>query len=152
MSVIPVVYSGKDMNFVLVSPLTGVLAVAGVAALGVESVELEMLQERSVLKVGMDGAVIISSIPGDQARITIRVWQTSILHQGLVAWYNALVAAQSLGDVTNWAASTITVTNLVNPIGHYLTGVCPLKLPTQVYHMEAETYQWTLLAGAAVTQ
>ncbi len=152
MSQILGVYSGKDMNFVLVSPLTGAITVAGVAAQGVENVTIRMLQERTVLKVGMDGAVIISSIPGDQAQVTIRVWQVSPLHQALLEWYNALIAAQALGDVSNWSASTITVTNLVNPVGHYCTGVSPLKLPDQVYGMEAQTYEWTLLAANAVSQ
>lgn len=152
MSQILGVYSGKDMNVVLSSPLTGIITIAGVAAQGIESIAIAMVQDRSSLKVGADGAVVVSAIPGDQANIRIRVWQVSPLHQALLGWYNALVAAQALGDVTDWAASTLTVTNLVNPIGHYCTGVCPVKIPEQIYGMEAQTYEWTLLAANAVSQ
>lgn len=150
--VLGAVYSGKDSNVVLSSPLTGTITIAGVAAQGLESITITMLQDRTNLKVGMDGAVIISSMPGDQASIAIRVWQVSPLHLALLDWYNALISAQALGDVSNWAASTLTVVNTVNPVGHYCTGVCPVKLPVQLYGMEAQTYEWTLLAANAISQ
>lgn len=150
MSGILTTYSGKDLNFAFTSPLTGTIQVAGVSEQGVNKVSVRMAQTQTTMKVGMDGAVVPSAIPGDNGEIDIDVWQTSTIHQLLLAAYNAQKAARDQGDVSNWAANTIVIQNIVDGSGHQATGVAFMKVPDKVYETEAQAVTWTLMCANIV--
>jgi Protein of unknown function (DUF3277) len=137
-------YSGRDCNLALQSVLTPTIQVAGVSALGLNQVVIRMTVDQTDMKTGMDGSVVVSAVPGDMGEIEIQVWQTSTLHQLLLAWYNALKAARDSGDVSNWASSSILVTNIVDGTGHQATGVAPMKVPDKTYGAQATTVSWVL--------
>lgn len=146
MSNVLVTYSGKDLNMAFSHPLIGVIQASGVAAKGIAQINVRMAQAQSVLQVGMDGAVVPSVIPGDQGEIEIQVWQTSTIHQQLLAWYNAVKAARDAGDVSQWFAATLLVQNTVDGSSHYATGVGPSKVPDKSYQEQAQRVSWVLMA------
>jgi len=131
----------------MVHPLIDPIQVAGTGALGLNKVTIRMLQDRTSTKVGADGAVAISAIPGDQGEIDVEVWQTSTLHQQFLAWFNQCKAAGDLGDYTNWAAGTVNVQNTIDGSSHHATGVAPKKVPDKTYEAEVQVVTWTLVCA-----
>lgn len=146
------VYSAKDLNFSLSAALTGPILAAGVQEKGFNKIMVRMTTDQTVDKVGADGAVVISAIPGDQGEIEIEVWQTSSLQADLIQWYNALKAARDAGDVSNWATTTIFIQNIVDGSQHMATGVSPMKIPDKTYEAEAQTVNWVFRCGNIVNQ
>jgi hypothetical protein len=139
-------YSGMDLNFALAHPLIGTIQASGVAAKGIKSVSIRMAVDQSNIQVGMDGAVVPSVIPGDQGEIEIQVWQTSTLHQDLMAWYNAVKSARDAGDVQQWFSATLLVASIVDGSSHTCTGVAPAKIPDKPYQEQAQPVSWQLRA------
>ncbi len=139
-------YSGKDTNFAFAHPLIGTIQAAGVAEQGLDQVTIRMTQNQSVVEVGMDGAVIPSVIPGDNGEIELQVWQTSTLHQQLLAWYNAVKSARDAGDVSQWFSGTLVVQSIVDGSSHYANGVAPQKVPDKAYQKQAQRVTWILVA------
>jgi len=131
----------------MVHPLIDPIQVAGTSALGLNKITVRMLQDQTSTKVGGDGAVIISAIPGDQGEIDVEVWQTSTLHQQFLAWYNQCKAARDQGDVSVWAGAKVVVWNAVDGSKHIAIGVAPKKIPDKTYEAEAQTITWTLVCA-----
>lgn len=152
MSNILTTYSAKDLNFSLISPLGANIMAAGVDEKGFNEIVVRMTTDQTVMKVGADGAVIPSAIPGDQGEIEFQVWQTSTLQQQLLQWYNALKAARDAGDVSNWNTTTIFIQNIVDGSSHMCTGVAPIKVPDKSYTTEAQTVNWVFRAANIVNQ
>lgn len=146
MSKVLVTYSGKDLSFSLVHPLVGPIMADGVASKGIAQASIRMTQDQAQLQVGMDGAVVPSVVPGDQGEIELQVWQTSTIHQQLLAWYNAVKAARDAGDVSQWFAATVIVANTVDGSSHTATGVGPSKVPDKTYQETAQRVTWVLRA------
>ena len=142
MSVVLATYSAKDLNFSLQSPIGATIIAAGVAEKGFNEIAVRMTTDQTVLKVGADGAVVPSAVPGDQGEIEMQVWQTSTLQQQLINWYNLLKAARDAGDVTNIADGS----------SHMATGVAPIKVPDKTYSAEAQTVNWVFRACNIVNQ
>jgi hypothetical protein len=140
-------YSGIDTNFSLVHPLIAAIQADGVSSKGIAQITVRMSQTQSVMQVGMDGAVVPSVIPGDQGEIELQVWQTSTLHQELLAWYNAVKAARDAGDVSTWFSATVVIQNIVDGSTHTATGVGPMKVPDKQYAEQAGRVSWVLAAA-----
>ena len=152
MSVVLSTYSAKDLNFSLISPIGANIVAAGVEEKGFNEISVRMTTDQTVLKVGADGAVVPSAVPGDQGEIEMQVWQTSTLQQELLAWYNLLKAARDTGDVSNWNTTTIFIQNIVDGSSHLATGVAPTKVPDKAYATEAGTINWVFRACNIVNQ
>ena len=142
-------YSGKDLNISYQSPF-GQFTAAGVAASGVVKAMVRMSTVRTNLKVGMDGSVAPSFIPGDNGEIEIQVFQTSPLHQLLTSIMNGILTAANAGDVSNAYAGTVLMQNIVDGSSHTATGVCPQKFPDKSYDTEAQAVTWILTAANIV--
>lgn len=151
MSVNAITFAFSSLVGSMTHPLVGPFPIGG-GNVGSDSIEIEMLTERSNMKTAADGAVMISSIKGNSGRIRIEVQQTSSLHLYLLGWYTAIITEQSLQSSLNWASAIITffVTDL--GITHVCLGVCPGKLPNQAYKANGENYVWDLMAGDISTQ
>jgi|SRR6185437_1472870 len=145
-------YSGRDTNIAITHPLFTPIQAAGIASLGLNQATIRMTQDQASLKVGMDGAVVPSVIPGDQGEIELQVWQTSTLHQLLLAGYNLCKAARDQGDVSNWFAGTIVVVNIVDGSSHHATGVGFKKVPDKTYQTEAQVVTWVFAACNIVSE
>jgi len=143
-NVIPVTYSGQDTNGSFQHPLTGTIILSGIAGKGLNELHVRMATDHASLKVGMDGAVVISYIPGEQGEIEIQVWQVSELHHDFLNWYNAIIAAAQTGDVSLFAAGTMFIQNTIDGTSHTMTGVVPVKVPDKSYSTEAQTVNWVL--------
>ncbi len=152
MSRILTTYSGRDTNFSFTHPLIGVIQCAGIAEMGLAQLTIRMTTDQSSVQVGMDGAVVPSVIPGDQGEIELQVWQTSTLHQDLLAWYNALRAARDAGDVSQWFGGTFLAQSIVDGSSHLATGVAPVKVPDKTYAEQAQRVTWVLRACNIVSQ
>jgi hypothetical protein len=139
-------YSGLDVNFAMNAALVGPIQAAGVKQTGINQVTVRMGVDQSVLQNGMDGSVVPSVVAGDQGEIDIQVWQTSVIHQQLLAWYNALRAARDAGDVSEWFGSSMIITSISEGTSHIATGVAPKKVPDKTYGTQAQTVTWTLVA------
>jgi hypothetical protein len=152
MSNILTTYSAKDLNMTFTHPLIGTIQAAGVDSKGIAQINVRMTTAQSVLQVGMDGAVVPSVVPGDQGEVEIQVWQTSTLHQQLLAWYNALKAARDAGDVSQWFSGVLLVQNIVDGTSHTCTGVAPQKVADKSYQEQAQRVNWLLVACSIVNE
>lgn len=152
MSAILTTYSGKDLNFSLSSPFSGPIQAAGINEQGIKQIVVRMSVVQSVLQTGMDGSVQPSVLPGDMGEVELQVWQTSPIHQALLAWYNFLKAARDTGDVSNWFGSSVLIQNIVDGTSHLATGVGPQKVPDKTYGDQAQPVTWILMACNIVNQ
>lgn len=119
--------------------------------LGVGAFHIGYTVDRSTIDVAADGAIMISSLPGNNGTFTVEAQQTSTIHAFLFALFNALISAQALGDVSNWAATTVLITSVVDKTQHALTGVCFTKPPDIPYGAQGARITWNLLAAQVVT-
>ena len=108
---------------------------------------MSMHTDRTVMDTASDGTIMPSYIAGDSGDIAIEVQQTSILHQLLLGLYNLLKIAADAGDVSNWAASALSLRNVVDGSQHILTGVAFSKIPNKVYTAQGQKITWTLMAA-----
>lgn len=145
-------YSGRDANFTLNSPLTGTIQASGVAGQGIAQISIEMTVIQTTIQVGMDGSTVPSAVPGDQGVCEVQVWQTSAIHKQLLQWYNALKSARDNGDVSQWAASTLLVMNIVDGTQHQFNGVAPERVPNKVYAEQAGRISWRFLGCNVANQ
>jgi len=152
MSAILSTYAGISLNGAISHIYIGTIPLVGVAEQGVAQVTVRMTTTQSVMQVGMDGAVVPSVVPGDQGEIEIQVWQTSTIHQDLLAWWNALTAARDAGDVSQWFTGTCFLSNTIDGSSHYATGVAPQKVPDKTYQEQAQRVPWILTAANIVNE
>ena len=140
-----VTYSAKNCSFTLQSPLAaGPIQAAGVSAKGVNSYMIRMGVEHANFQVAADGAIVPSWVPGEWGDIEISLYQTSTLHQDLLALYNAVKAAADAGDTSQAFAGTVVIYNSVDGSVHTATGVGFQKIPDKSYASQAATLAWTL--------
>ena len=62
----------------------------------------------------------------------------------VLGWLNAKLAALNVGNVTNWAAATMSLRNVTTNTFHTCTGVCPTKMPDYPYSAQGQDITWTL--------
>lgn len=148
MSNILTTYSGRDVNFSLVSPISAPVQAAGINSTGVFQISVSMTVEQTVMETGLDGSVAVSAVPGDMGVVELQVWQTSTLQQQLLAWYNACKAARDQGDVSNWAGASILVESIVTGAKHIAnSGVAPTKVPDTPYGTQSGKTVWRLMCA-----
>jgi hypothetical protein len=145
-------YSGLDVNFSMAHPFVGVIQASGVAQKGMRSLGVRMSIDQASIQQGIDGATVPSVLPGDQGEIELSVWQTSFLHQELLAWYNACKAARDAGDVSQWFGATLLIASTVDGSSHSCTGVGPAKVPDKSYQEQAQAVTWILKACNIVSE
>jgi hypothetical protein len=141
-------YSFKDTSGAFAHPSVGAFTLNG-GNIGLGRITVSMTTEKSVQDVASDGSVMTSFISGDNGTAQIEVQQTSDLHAFLLSWYNQIKTLADAGDVTLWAAGTLTLRNLVDGTSHYLSGISPTKLPDKVYEAHGQKLVWTLMAADA---
>src|SRR5258708_24424509 len=139
-------YSFKDTAGVFAHPLVGAFSFSG--QIGFGQFSIAMAVEQTVHDIAADGNVMISAVAGDPGSISIEVQQTSALHAFLLAWYNAIKVLRDAGDITNWAAASITLRNLVDGSTHLATGIAPTKIPDNIYAAHGQRFSWVLLCSA----
>ena len=145
-------YSAKDCNVTIQHPLIGVLQLAGISSNGLDQITVEMSVDQTIIENAMDGAIAVSVIPGDQGVITLSVFQTSTVHQTLLAWVNGLKAARDQGNVALWAIGTVSIQNIVLGTTHTASGVVPVKIPNIDYQKQAQKIPWRLVCCNLVSQ
>jgi hypothetical protein len=147
MSAISTTYSFKDTSGSMTNPALAGAPIVFAGEIGMGQFVISMHTDRTVLDTASDGTVMPSYIAGDSGDVAIEVQQTSILHQLLLALYNLLKIAADSGDVSNWAASALSLRNTVDGSQHILTGVAFSKIPNKVYTAQGQKITWTLMAA-----
>jgi hypothetical protein len=138
-------YSFKDTSGSLTNPvLLSPIVFAG--EIGMGQFTITMHTERTTLDTAADGTVMPSYIAGDSGDVTIEIQQTSQLHQELLSLYNLLKIAADSGNVSSWAASQLTLRNLVDGSQHILSGVSFSKIPPKTYASQGGKINWQLMA------
>lgn len=150
MSAISATYSFKDTSGSLTNPVLAGAPIVFAGEIGMGQFTISMHQERTTHDVAADSTVMPSYIAGDNGDVAIEVQQTSSLHADLLALYNLLKIAADSGDVTNWAASALSLRNVVDGSQHILTGVSFSKIPNKVYAAQGQKITWVLLAANIV--
>ena len=145
-------YSARDLNITFTHPLIGSISAAGVDGKGIAQIDIRMTQDKTILDLGIDGAVVPSYIPGDLAEIEIKMWQTCTLHQQFLALANAIKAASDAGDVSQVFSGRFLIVNIVDGSSHYLTGVAPKKIPDKSYQKQAQQVSWVFVACSCVNE
>lgn len=145
-------YAFKDLTGVLTNPvLAAPLQIVG-GNIGQGQLTIRMLTQRTEHETGADGVVMPSYVAGDSAEVTIEVQQTSNLHHALLSLYNMLQSLADGGDVTNWAATTISLRTILDGSGHLLHGVSFQKVPDKAYAPKGQNIVWVLMAASAHNQ
>lgn len=145
-------YSFKDLTGVLTNPLLGApLQLVG-GNIGLGTLTIRMLTQRTEFETGTDGVVLPSYVAGDSAEITIEVQQTSALHHALLDLWNLLTTAASGGDVSNSFSTFIRLRTILDGSVHTLSGVGFQKTPDKPYAAKGQNVTWTLMAASAVNQ
>lgn len=145
-------YSFKDLTGVLTNPLLDApLQLVG-GNIGLGTILIRMLTQRTELETGADGVVMPSYIPGQSAEITIEVQQTSALHHALLDLYNLLTTIADGGDISGWAATVISLRTILDGSGHLLQGVGFQKIPDKPYAAKGQNVTWTLMCASATNQ
>lgn len=143
-------YLFKDLTGVMVNPLLPIPFQIVGGNIGLGTITIRMLTQRTEHEVGTDGVVMPSYIAGANAEITIEIQQTSSLHHALLGLYNALVTAADNGGGNFWAATTVSLRTILDGSGHLLTGVSFQKIPDKVYASKGQNTTWILMAASAV--
>jgi hypothetical protein len=139
------VYSFKDLSGALSDPDVGDFILAG--QIGEGQVTIAMSIEKTVHDVSSDGTVMPSFISGDNGQVSIEVQQTSDLHTFLLGWYNTKKTAADNGDVSTYAATTLTLRSTTDSSTHVAQGVSPSKLPDKVYTAQGQRLTWVLMCA-----
>jgi hypothetical protein len=150
MSAISTTYSFKDSAGSMTNPALAGAPIVFAGEIGQGQFTISMHTERTVLDTAADSTVMPSYIAGDSGDIAIEVQQTSIIHKELLALYNLLKIAADSGDVSNWAASALSIRNTVDGSQHILTGVAFSKIPNKVYAAQGQRITWVLMAANVV--
>ena len=145
-------YSAKNTNFSLAHPLSGPIQAAGISAKGVNSYSIRMAVDHTNLQVAADGGIVPSWVPGEWGTIEISLYQTSTLHQELLALYNAIKAAADLGDTALAFAGTVVLISIVDGSVHTATGVGFQKVPDKAYSSQAALLTWGLLCADIINE
>jgi hypothetical protein len=144
-------YSFKDLTGAFVHPLTGSFILGG-GDVGLGQISISMTTDRTVQDVAADGGVMVSYIAGDNGTVAVETQQTSDLHAFLLNWFNACKTAADNGDVSNWAAASISIRNLLDGSTHTMLGVSPGKVPDKVYQSQGQKITWTLPAARVINE
>ncbi len=144
-------YSFKDLTGAYIHPLGGQYILGG-GNVGLGQITISMVQDRTVTDMSADGSAMVSYIAGDNGTISIEVQQTSDLHSFLLSTFNSCKTAADNGDVSDWAAGTITVRNLLDGSGHTATGVSFGKVPDKVYQQTGQKVTWTLPCARIINE
>lgn len=140
-------YSFLDTVATFVSPIFGTFSLGGGLANGIGEFRIINATDRTSHNVSSDGVVLVNYIAGSNGTLEISMQQTSGLHKFLVGWYNALITAADAGDVSQWASSFMTITNIVDGSQHNLSGISPLKVPDKTYGKENTNLTWHLMVA-----
>lgn len=141
------VYSFRDSTGAIFNPLTGPYILNGASGIGIGSITIAYATDRSSHDVAADGAIMISGISGNGGTISIEAQQTSTIHDYLVGLFNTLITAMNLGDLSNFAATTITLRSASTGRAHVCTGVSPVKIPDTPNGAQGVKVTWQLMAG-----
>jgi hypothetical protein len=144
-------YSFKDLTGAFVHPLVGSYILAG-GNVGLGQITITNATDRTVHDTAADGSVMVSYIAGDSGAAAIEVQQTSDLHSFLLDWFNLIKTLADNGDVSQWAAATLSLRSLLDGTVHTLTGVSPSKVPDKVYQSQGQRVTWNLMAASVVTE
>jgi hypothetical protein len=142
-------YSFKDTVGFIYCPLNAGFILAG-ASIGNGQMVVSNATTRSEQDTAADGAVMVSYIAGSSGSITIECQQTSLIHKYLLATNALLQAAADADDVSNWAANSVQLRNILDGSTHYLTGVSFAKTPDKTYAGRGGMITWMLLAANVV--
>lgn len=110
---------------------------------GVGSITIDPATDRTAHDVAADGSVMVSKIAGDNGTITIETQQTSPVHKWLKEWFKAIWNSKT----SNWANTTILITENNNGTAHIISGVSPSKKPSTPYQAQGQRVTWTLMAA-----
>ena len=146
----PTLYSFADVVGSITNPVIPVPFIFS-GQIGVGHFTVGYTTVRSQMDVSADGAVMISSILGNNGHFSVEAQQTSSVHAFLFDLFNLLTTAQQLGDVSNWAATQVVINAIVNKTTHILTGVCFEKPPDTPYGSQGARITWPLLAANVAT-
>lgn len=145
-------YSFKDLVAFITNVLLGGPIQLGGGNLGVGSLTIRMLTQRTEHDTAADGVVMPSYLAGNSAEVTIEMQQTSALHHTLLDLYNLLTTAADNGDVSAWASTSFSARTVLDGSGHFMQGVSFQKIPDKPYTARGGKVTWTLMAADCVNQ
>ena len=149
MSAIGTTYSFKDLSGALTNPLIDPITLSG-GYVGIGSITIEMMTQRTVHDVAADGVVMPTYVAGDNGTVAIEIQQTSSLHHDLLSLYNKLKTAADGGDASNWASTAFTFRTLMDGSHHVITGASFQKTPPKPYAVHGGRVTWTFMAANIV--
>lgn len=151
MSVVGTTYSFKALNGAMTCPGIGFTLLFG-GQLGTGGITVANATDHTVHDTAADGVVMPSFVAGDSGNIVLECQQTSIIHSMLLSWLNALKTAAMLGDLSNWANTSMLLIETTTGQSHRATGVSPNKIPDKSYSAQGGKVTWTLPACNIVNQ
>lgn len=141
-------YSFQDLVGALVSPAGTYQLTGGNAGFG--QVTVSMKTERADLEESSDGTQMPVYKAGAGGTITMEIQQTSSLHHYLLGVYNTVATAADAGEISSWAALSITLRTVLDGSQHIATGVMFQKVPDKSYAAKGGNVTWTFICANIV--
>src|ERR1700744_6067355 len=126
-------YAFKSLTGVITNTPLGITIPLQGGNIGAGAFHVRMSTERTVHDIAADSTVMVSYVAGDNGAIDAEMQQSSSLHQDVLALYNLLLLAANGGDVSAWAATTISFRLLSDGSQHIASGVSFNKFPDKAY-------------------
>lgn len=145
MSVVGTVYSFKALNGAMTNAAIGVTIPFG-GQIGTGQVVVANTTDHTTHEIAADGVVMPSFVAGDSGTVTIECQQTSIIHQLLLGWLNILKTSAMLGNLSNWANTSMLLVETTTGQSHVITGISPNKAADKTYAAQGGHVTWTLPA------
>ncbi len=144
-------YSFKALTGILINPNFGVTIPLTGGNIGAGEFIVSMTTDRSAQDVAADGTVMVSYIAGANGKLSIKVQESSILHQALLGLMNLATQAADNDDPTGWAATTISFRMLTDGSQHLLQGCSFTKIPDKPYAAAGQEITWELMVANVVS-
>jgi hypothetical protein len=145
MSVVGKTYSFKALNGALTNGNIGTVIPFG-GQIGTGQIVVANTTDHTTHDTAADGVVMPSFVAGDSGTVTIECQQTSIIHQLLLNWLNILKTSAMLGDVSNWATTSMLLIDTSTGQSHVCTGISPNKAADKTYAAQGGKVTWSLPA------
>jgi hypothetical protein len=133
-------YSFENINGTISGP-GGSFRIGAGEGIHDEGITIEMLEDKTDLKIGADGTPMHSLRASNAARVTLRALKTSPLNKFLSDLYNF----QKAPSGQNWGQNIIRFQDVARGDVISLTDLAFARQPTITYSKDANLNEWSFL-------
>lgn len=138
-------YSFNDVVAAITGP-GGAINLASESGSAQEGITVEMVEDKNIMTVGADGAVMHSLLATRAATVTVRLLKTSPVNAVLQGMYNLQTRSSAVHG-----RNVITIQDIARGDNITLSKVAFKKAPVLTFAREGGNNEWTFDAGEVTT-